>query len=72
MWICLIACLCREGRLEEASSVLAKMVDSGTAPCAVTYAPLVRGFLRAGRHDKVSELLKIHGVGKLQPIHCSV
>ena len=52
--------------------MLAKMVDSGTAPCAVTYTPLVRGFLRAGRHDKVSELLKIHGVGKLQPIHCSV
>ncbi|CAN6283774.1 unnamed protein product [Urochloa humidicola] len=35
-------------RLEGASRVLEKMVDSGTAPSVVTYTPLVRGFLRAG------------------------
>ena len=38
--------------------MLAKMVDSGTAPSAVTYTPLVRGFLRAGGHEKVSKLLR--------------
>ncbi|OEL16226.1 putative pentatricopeptide repeat-containing protein [Dichanthelium oligosanthes] len=42
MWTCSIARLCREGRLEEASSMLAKMVDSGTSPSVVTYTPLVR------------------------------
>lgn len=37
--------------------MLAKVVDSGTAPSVVTYTPIVRGFLRAGSHRKVSELL---------------
>jgi pentatricopeptide repeat protein len=33
------------------------MVRSGSSPTVVTYTPLVRGLFRAGRHDKVNELL---------------
>ncbi|CAN6351343.1 unnamed protein product [Urochloa humidicola] len=57
MWTCLIARLCREGRLEDAFRMLTKMVGSGSSPTVITYTPLLKGFLRAGMHDLVSELL---------------
>uniref|UniRef100_K3ZFK3 Pentacotripeptide-repeat region of PRORP domain-containing protein n=1 Tax=Setaria italica TaxID=4555 RepID=K3ZFK3_SETIT len=57
MWTCMIARLCREGRLDDAYRILAKMVGSGSPPTVITYTPLLKGFLRAGMHDLASELL---------------
>nr|AAG46167.1 unknown protein [Oryza sativa Japonica Group] len=56
MWTCLIARLCREGKLDEAIRMLAKMLASGSPPTVVTYTPIVRALYRAGRHDIATEL----------------
>nr|CAB3465532.1 unnamed protein product [Digitaria exilis] len=51
MWTCLIARLCCEKRLDDAYTMLAKMLGSGCSPTAITYTPLLKGFLQAGMYD---------------------
>jgi pentatricopeptide repeat protein len=58
MWTCFIARLCHEGRLDEACTMLVKMVDSGSSPTVVTYTPPVKGLLQAGTNDEVTKLLR--------------
>ncbi|KAF8748888.1 hypothetical protein HU200_012815 [Digitaria exilis] len=57
MWTCLIARLCREERLDDAYTMLAKMLGSGFSPTAITYTPLLKGFLQAGMYDVAGELM---------------
>lgn len=53
----LIHGLCLAGRLQEADTLLQKMVNMGRFPDVTIYTALIKALSRAGRHDRAFKLL---------------